>query len=280
LRRSIGAFVLATLLIPLSASAEEFAACWVSTVFDPVFGDNTQVTRCRITGGDVVDYASDDTVPSVLYPSAGVDVTGDCWYLTSAVTNWVFLDRFGNGDAILGLDPDPSVPGGIAVATDRIPRCTAEPGVTVDPSLEAWRYVTQYVHAPPTPEVSPAPGDGVTGLETYVGVGIPPVHETSITSATGLTLDIHIEVSGVAVDWGDQRVDRFPADEEALAGYPDGVAVHIYEVKDLAGYPLTISYDWVARWRVNGGPWEFLTVPDTSTTLDYPVAEIVSVLTD
>jgi hypothetical protein len=106
------------------------------------------------------------------------------------------------------------------------------------------------------------------------------VHETSITSATGLTLDIHIEVSGVAVDWGDQRVDRFPADEEALAGYPDGVAVHVYEVKDLAGYPMTISYDWVARWRASGGPWEFLTVPDTSTTLEYPVAEIVSVLTD
>ncbi|MGH8913893.1 MAG: hypothetical protein ACRDZM_05175 [Acidimicrobiia bacterium] len=251
----------------------------MTIIFDPVFGDNTQVTRCRIAGGDVVDYASDTSVPSRLYPNAGTDLTGECWYLTSAVTRWVYLALFVNGDAILGFDPDPG-PGGVALATERIPRCTSEPNPLVDPSTEAWQYVTEYIHPPPTPEVNPVPGDGVTGLDTFVGVEVPDVHQTQLTSVTGVTLDIYIEVSGIVVDWGDAITDNFPADEDALAGYPDGLARHIYEVKDQAGYDLAISYDWTARWRVTGGDWEFLDVPETTTSLLYPVAEIVSVVTE
>ena len=128
--------------------------------------------------------------------------------------------------------------------------------------------------------MSPTPGDGVTGLETFVGVPIPPVHDTQLASATGVTLDIHIEVSGVVVDWGDDRVDTFPADESALSGYPDGGARHVYSVKDPSGYGLDISYAWTARWRVAGGDWEFLDVPETTTSITYPVAEIVSVVTE
>ena len=251
----------------------------MSSEFDPVYGDVRQVTRCRISGGEVVDYASDSSVPSRLYPSAGTDITGECWYLTSAVTSWVYLSLFLDGDAVLGYDPDPA-PGPIALATERIPRCTSEPNPWVDPSTEAWAYVTSFIHPPPTPEVNPTPGDGVTGLETFVGVPVPDIHETQLASATGTALDIYIEVSGVVVDWGDERVDSFPADAIALSGYPDGVASHIYEVKDEAGYDLGISYDWTARWRVGGGDWEFLDVPDTTTSIIYPVAEIVSVITD
>jgi hypothetical protein len=247
---------------------------------DPWSGQERTVTRCRISGGDVVDYASDSSVPSRLYPNAGTDLTGDCWYLTSAVTNWIYLMLFVNGDAVLGYDPDPATSGGIALATDRLSRCTSEPNPAVDPVAEAWQYVMSYLHPPPTPDVNPSPGDGVTGLETFVGVPIPAIHETQLAGTTGVTLDIYIEVSGVVVDWGDDREDSFPADATALAGYPEGVARHIYEVKDEAGYDLDISYDWTARWRVAGGDWDFLDVPDTTTTILYPVAEIVSVITD
>jgi hypothetical protein len=267
------------LTIPIQALAEDFSACWVATEMD-AFGRPSQVTRCRISGGDVVDYASDSSVPSRLYPNAGTDPGGDCWFLTSAVTNWVYLMLFVNGDAVLGYDPDPATSGGIAVATDRIPRCTSEPNPAVDPTVEAWQYVMSYIHPPPTPDVNPAPGDGVTGMETFVGVPIPATHETQLASATGVTLDVYIEVSGVVVDWGDDRVDNFPADETALAGYPEGVARHVYEAKDGAGYDLGISYDWAARWRVAGGDWEALDVPNTTNTLTYPVAEIVSVITE
>jgi hypothetical protein len=259
--------------------AEEFTACWVAIEIVEGVGVQRTVTRCRISGGDVVDYASDTSVPSRLYPNAGTDLTGECWYLTSAVTRWVYLALFINGDAILGFDPDPA-PGGVALATERIPRCTSEPSALLDPTNEAWEYVTQFVHPPPAPDVNPLPGDGVTGLETYVGVPVPGAHETQLASGTGLTLDIYIEVSGVEIDWGDSRVDSFPADEDALSGYPEGLATHVYEVKDESGYGLEISYDWTARWRVAGGEWEFLDVPNTTTTVLYPVAEIVSVITE
>jgi hypothetical protein len=276
--RALGIVLL--VLSALPAVAEEFSACWVTSEFDPVFGEDRQVTRCRLAGGEIVDYASDTAVPSQLYPGVGTDLTGECWYLTSTVTQWVYVNRFIDGDAILGWDPDPSTPGGIALGTGRIPRCTSEPDVAVDPAVEVWEYVTSYIHPPPTPDLSPSPGDGVTGLETFIGLPIPDDHSTQLASATGSTLDVFIEVSGIIVDWGDGEIDSMPADSDAFAGFPTGAVIHVYEVKDETGYALAVSYDWTARWRVSGGVWEFLAVPNTSTSVDYPVAEIVSVITD
>jgi hypothetical protein len=94
-----------------------------------------------------------------------------------------------------------------------------------------------------------------------------------------VTVDIEIEVSGVIVDWGDGRAQTFPASPAAMAGYPDGIATHIYETKG-AGYGLDVSYDWTARWRIIGEPWQLLDVPNTTTSLPYPVNEIVSVITN
>jgi hypothetical protein len=107
-------------------------------------------------------------------------------------------------------------------------------------------------------------------------VAVPAEHTAQLSSA-GTTLDIEIVVSAVVVDWGDGVLDTFPTEGVSLAGYPDGVAIHIYESKD-DGLSLTVAYDWTARWRVAGGAWALLAVPNTSTTVDYPVAEIVSVL--
>jgi hypothetical protein len=224
-----------------------------------------------------VDYASDDSVPSRLYPSAGVDLAGNCWYLTSAEGQWIYLGLYINGDASLGWLPDPDHPEAIIFATGRIPRCTSEPGVIADPSAEVWEYVTEYIHPPPTPDVNPSAGDGVTGLETYVGVPIPDDHATQL-SAGGVSVDIEIEVSGVIVDWGDGRTQTFPASDSAMAGYPDGIATHVYETKG-ASYDLLVSYDWTARWRIVGESWELLDVPNTTTSMEYPVNEIVSVIT-
>jgi hypothetical protein len=241
----------------------------------PGVGVEKTVTRCRLAGGDVVDYGDDDSVPSRLYPNIGFDLTGECWYLTSIETNYELLLVNITGGAEIALIVDNATG---PVGTYR--RCVSEPGVAVDPEAEAWEYITAFVHPPPSPDVNPSPGDGVTGLDTFVSVPVPPLHQTQLASAGGDTLDIEIEVSGVVVDWGDSRVDTFPADQELLTGYPDGAARHIYEVKDPSGYDLGISYAWTARWRVAGGNWDYLEVPNTTTSIDYPVAEIVSVLTD
>jgi hypothetical protein len=224
----------------------------------------------------VVDYASDRDVPSVLYPNVGTDLSGACWYYTSTATGYLIIAQYANGDAEMALNLDPSDPASVIVLGDTLPRCTSEPALAVDPALLVWEYVTQYIHSPPLPELNPQPGSGVTGLDTHIGVAVPSDHTAQLSSA-GTTLDVEIVVSAVVIDWGDGVLDTFPTEGVSLAGYPDGVAIHIYESKD-DGLSLTVAYDWTARWRVAGGAWALLAVPNTSTTVDYPVAEIVSVL--
>lgn len=279
LRSAIGTFVLVLLLLlAVPAGAEEYVACWTEVVTDPVTLESRPVTRCRLAGGELVDYASDSSIPVDLYPAAGTDLTGDCWYLTSVSAGWVFLNRYVNGDAALGWTPDPSNPGAIAVATGRIPRCTSEPNVGVGPASVVWEYVTSYIHPPPLPDLSPVPGDGVTGLLTFVGVAVPPDHSV-ILSAGGLSLEVFIEVTAVVVDWGDGSVVSFPTETTDLSGYPDGMANHTYETKNESGYVIDVGYGWTAKWRVPGDVWTFLDVPNTTTPVPYPVAEIVSVIT-
>ena len=267
-----------TLLFAPQADATTFSSCWVASVFDPFLGIDQTITRCRISGGNIVDYASDSAVPSKLYPQTGSDLTGQCWYYTSASTQYVILNQYANGDADIGFDTDPANPGGIVAIGPTLPRCTSEPVAAEDPSADVWRYVTQYIHAPPAPELSPKPGDGVTGLDTYVGLPIPTDHNARISSGA-TTLDVYIEVTNVIIRWGDGHTDTYPATYTALAGYPDGFATHIYGSKSENGLNLAVSYDWTAKWRVVGGSWEFLAVPNTTTSVLYPISEIVSVLT-
>ena len=142
MRRIIGAVALATVLgTATSAQAEEFSACWVTTVFNPATFLNDQVTRCRIAGGDIVDYASDDSVPGRLYPHPGTDLVGPCWYYSTADGNWRFAQLYGNGDALLGYSSG-GFGGGFAIVTSRMARCTSEPTPISDPVADVWEYVT------------------------------------------------------------------------------------------------------------------------------------------
>lgn len=277
LRSLVAAIALALLLPTVDLRAESFASCWVTSEVDS-YGVRQQITRCRIAGGTTVDYASDSDVPSVLYPQTGTDITGQCWYYTSGSTPYVILAQYANGDADIGFDTDPSAPGGIVAIGPTLPRCTSEPTPATDPFADAWEYVMQYVHPPPTPELSPQPGDGITGMDTYVGLPVPDVHTATIASGLS-SLEVYIEVSAVEVDWGDGLIDSYPPTEQFLAGYPEGFVTHVYETKDAEGVPIGISYDWTARWRLVGGVWEPLAVPNTTTTVVYPLAEIVSDLT-
>jgi hypothetical protein len=195
-------------LLPASALAESFSACWVVQTTDPWSGKTQTVTRCRISGGSIVDYASDSAVPSQLYAQTGTDLTGQCWYYTSAVTQYVILVQYANGDADIGFDPGGA--GGIVAIGPTLPRCTSEPTAATDPMADVYSYVMQYIHDPPTPQLNPRSGDGVTGLDTYVGVAVPDDHSASLTSGA-TTLDVFIEVSAVTVNWGDGLVDSYPA---------------------------------------------------------------------
>jgi len=84
LRSSFGLVVLGALMaLALEAGAETLESCWVTSETDR-YGIPQTVTRCRISGGSIVDYASDSAVPSQLYAQTGTDLTGQCWYYTSA----------------------------------------------------------------------------------------------------------------------------------------------------------------------------------------------------
>jgi len=266
------------LTLSLVAHGDEFVSCWVDEI-ETGFGNTETITRCRISGGDTVDYASDSSVPSVLYPNLGTDLSGPCWYLTSAETNYIIITRYADGSADVGYDPDPEVPGGIIVVGPNLRRCTSEPTPAADPSTDAWDYVMSYIHEPPAPDLNPEPGLGVTGLSTFVGVPVPEEHAASISSGLS-TVDVEIVVDAVVVDWGDGTTSTYPPDIDILSGYPDGSATHVYEVKAGDGLLLTVEYDWTARWRVAGGDWLPLPVPNTITSVDYPVAEVVSRLSD
>ena len=273
----IGTTLLIVLLGPVGiVIAEEYSSCWVANDPDPLTGEPIQITRCRIAGGEIVDYASDDSVPGRLYPYPGTDLVGLCWYYSTADGNWRFAQLYGDGDALLGYSSG-GFGGGFAIVTGRMARCTSEPAPITDPIANVWEYVTDYIHAPPEPELNPEQGDGVTGLATYVGIPIPGLHVAQLNNA-GTLLDVEIEVDGVIIDWGDDSTSTYPANPAALAGYPDGIATHIYEVKG-EETAITASYHWTARWRVAGDEWQLLAVPNTSTTVSYPVAEIISVIT-
>jgi hypothetical protein len=246
---------------------------------NPFTGLETPITRCRIAGGETVDYASDTEVPAILYPNLGTDLTGQCWYLTSANTPYVILNRYADGSADVGLDTDPGNPGGIIAIGPTLPRCTSEPVPVSDPSADAWDYVMAYIHDPPSPDLNPLVGDGVTGLATYVGVAVPAAHSASLSSGVS-SLEVEIEVDAVIVDWGDGTTDTFPPSAAIMSGYPDGSATHVYEIKHPQGADLVVSYDWTARWRLVGDAWTALPVPNTTTSVDYTVAEIVSRLGD
>ncbi|HUG32933.1 MAG TPA: hypothetical protein VMM14_08575, partial [Acidimicrobiia bacterium] len=186
---------------------------------------------------------------------------------------------YADGSADVGYDPDPTIPGGIIVVGPNLPRCTSEPTPMDDPATDAWNYVMSYVHDPPIPDLNPEPGLGVTGLTTYVGVPIPEDHQATLSSGVS-TLEVDIVVDAVVVDWGDGRISTFPPDPEILAGYPDGSATHSYEVKDADGVSVVVEYDWTTRWRLAGGSWNPLPVPNTATSVLYPIAEVVSRLGD
>ena len=80
---------------------------------DSSYPVSNQWWKDRISGGNIVDFASDTAVPSKLYPQTGSDVTGQCWYYTSASTQYVILNQYANGDAGIGFDTDPGNPGAI-----------------------------------------------------------------------------------------------------------------------------------------------------------------------
>lgn len=287
MRRLLASLLLVSVAAP--AVAQETHICWVERRIDP-FGDARSVTVCRI-GGEIVEYGSESSVPAVLLPALGYDSTGiECWYLTSGSSDWTFLTRYGDNTADLVYQPSP---GGPVVIANGVPVCTSEPIIADPPEVLAYQLLFEYLHQRPDPNLNPFPL-GITGMETYVALSPPdPFAGSLLSPLTGALLEAEAQVAAVEVSWGDGSADTYTQTlYQLLTGYPEGTARHVYEAKtcdppgsrprchpDLSAYPFTVSYQWTARWRVDGGPWQLLSVPPSTTTIDYQVAEIIGLLT-
>ncbi len=252
-----------------------YIACWTALEMDPVLGHQVQVTRCRLAGGEIVEYRRETDIPLVLNPNLGVDNDGVCWFLTSMSTPYVIVDQAANGEASIAFDP-PTGGNSSLVPLGYFRRCTSEPRVGVWEEGLIWEYLASYLHPPPTPEMSPPTGFGVTGVAAFAGVEVPGTHRAVIGDPIN-QLELEVRVIAVVIDWGDYSVVTYPPSQGVLAGFPDGGAWHLYTAKN-GTTTLSVSYVWDVRWRSGGAPWQTLNVPPTTTTLVYPVSEIISVL--
>jgi len=279
--------VLMMLMTPLMA--QEVHICWVEQSID-AYGNTSSFTRCRVAG-EIVDYATEYEVPLRLYPAVGSATNGTCWYWRSVWTGWEIITRNPDGSAHFGFDSD-GTPGGPLNLDATYPMCISEPTESDPTEVLVWDMIRDYVHQMPGPDLNPDVPWGLTGAATHLGLTPPPPFADSIVDPTGEVLEVLGSVAAVTVDWGDGTgLTLAPETYPLLTGYPDGAARHTYEVKtcelpgssprchpSLSSYPLEVRYQWFVQWRVGGGAWTTLAVPDTTTTVPYPVQEVISVL--
>ena len=262
--------------------------CWVDHMVD-AFGSPQSVTRCRVSGA-IVDYGSESEVPLYLYPDVGTASNGTCWFWRSSWSGWEIITRHSDGSATLGYDSD-GTPGGPLNVEVNYPVCISEP-VDGDPlEVLAWDLVRDYVHQLPAPTLNPEVPRGLTGADTFVALDPPPPFVASIIAPVG-QLDVEAQVAALTINWGDGNVVNLPPEVFAeITGYPDGIVHHVYETKtcqppgssprchpSLEAYDFEVRYQWLVRWRVSGGPWQGLAVPNSTTTVAYPVQEVIAVL--
>lgn len=297
MRHHVATLTLVALVGVLTLGSEPVVAaetwtCW-NDIDDRGDDGTVSVTRCRLSGSTgTTDYGSASEVPVVLSPTVGTDDSGACWYWTTRPSDWVVLGVDDEGRATMGIDPDGEI-GGPLIVGAVYPVCTSEPTSVPSEAAEAYELLRRYEHAAPAVEVSPRPGLGVVGMEVLVAVDPPMTWSAAIDSPhTGRRLEVETWVSAVAVDWGDgSSVVVPPAGFGLLSGWPDGRFGHTYEQKTcespgrprchptLSAYPLTVTYVWSARYRVDFEEWTEIPVPPTGTTVDYDVDEILGVTT-
>jgi hypothetical protein len=134
----------------------------------------------------------------------------------------------------------------------------------------------------PSPALAAAPDAvGVTGLDTYVWAekGLGPI--TATAAAGGITVTAEAAVVEYRWDFGDggHRVTDHPGRPFRLTGngYVPGDIDHLYETRGT--YTLAAEAVWSARYRINDGPWQALGYFSTTDDRDYPVRQVVPVLT-
>lgn len=269
--------------LPQSAT-DIYTDCWRETIVSN--GWPTTVTVCINSGGAISTFVDGvGEAPPMIDINLGYDGSGtECWWSTSYETPWVKLGVDGDGVALVGYQPV----GAIETVVDAfVPSCTSQPVAATSALASAWELTNRHIHQRPEPSFNP--DAGITGLETYLAIQVPPPISDSLVSPIGTTVAVDIKIARVIVDWGDGNSDTFTESAfRHLNGYPNGIARHIYETKtcptsggprchpELDEYQINVEYDWFVQWRVNTGPWSTIAVPNTTASVPYDVDEIIT----
>jgi hypothetical protein len=274
--------------VAIQVTPAETLVCWVSV--DPDAGKRPQTATVCLIEGSVTDYGDSD-LDVRLSPAVGTRDGDFCWYWTGGDSPWVLLAIDDDGRALLGYETGD---GSFVAIDEAYPSCGAAPAPDPPPVAEAWHLLSRYDFPAPDPTFDPPLGRGLVGVEVFASIPLPePWSDTLVSPRTGRTLDAEVQVDAVRIEWGDGTETLVPRMAlPLLTGYPDGTAAHAYRTKTcedpdgerchpaLASYPITVEFRWWARYRVDGGEWIRLGTEPTAAVFDYPVDEVIGVLTD
>lgn len=208
-----------------------------------------------------------------------------CFYFGSRPTVWVDLGYTAEGELEYGWSPD-GRPGGHFVI-DTVRPCSWSTVEREEIEGFVWSRIGSYAHQTPEVVFDPPAPRGIVGIETFATLEVPnPWTYSSTSPYTDKTLRAEVEVMEVRIDWNDGSPERFRgSDLSRLTGYPEGAASHIYQTKscdaatprcrdELGAYQVRTSFLWSGWYRV-GSRLRNLTIPNTSSSSAYPVAEVI-----
>lgn len=270
--------------VPARAAPADYSegVCTVGVEVDPETEEVTPVTTCVHTEDRDGSYS-----PALgsLYPQIA---SGRCFYMGTKSSRWVFLELGSDGSLTYGWSPD-GRPGGHRVVGTIHP-CPWRSVEREEIEGFLWSRIGNYAHQSPRVSFDPPVSRGLVGIRTFAALSPPdPWRYSSTSPYTGSSLQAEVNVHRVRIDWDDgPRQVYGGGDLRRLTGYPNGVGSHTYQTKSceeagprcrsqLGAYEIETAYIW-SGWYALGGRRKTLPIPNTSSTHDYPVSEIVSLV--
>ncbi|MBS1195307.1 MAG: hypothetical protein H6R33_27 [Actinobacteria bacterium] len=179
-----------------------------------------------------------------------------------------------------------------------LPECPADDPAPASPGTSwvearAWEVFRSLPLAAPRPTLQPE-RHGITGLPTYLAAALPAPVDHREVLPDGAALVVEARVAEAIADWGDGS-PALSYEPGMLLPWPHGRARHTYALKTcppayrashpsggnchprLEAYPISLTFRWVARYRL-GGAWIDLGHLDRTTTVAYDVDEVLGVL--
>jgi len=268
-----------TLPVLASTPAHSEGVCTVRAEVDEETDEVYPVTSCIHT----VDRGSSY---SPTFGRLHVQISaGGCFYMGTKSTQWVFLELHEDGDLTYGWSPDGRSGGHRVVGT--APRCSWNGVEREEIEGYVWSEIGDYTHQAPRVSFNPPANRGLVGLETFAALSTPaPWGYSSTSPYTGRSLRAEVKVRQVRIDWDDGPDQVFgEALHSRLTGYPGGAARHTYQTKsceedgprcrtEVGAYEIAASFVW-SGWYALAGRRRTLRIPNTSSTYDYPVTELV-----